>query len=105
MADLLSLLPSAKSSAYKNKQYHNKKKLSNPADLQLVVNNNNETDANTNNSNANYISSQIAKQGRRKNETVHSSFQALVPRSVSKDLIKPSKEEEAATARTYKSST
>ena len=80
-----------------NKQYHNKKKLSNPADLQLVVNNNNETDANT--SNANYISSQIAKQGRRKNETVHSSFQALVPRSVSKkDLVKPSKEEEAATA-------
>ena len=75
MADLLSLLPSARSSAYKNKQYHNKKKLSNPADLQLVVNNNNETDANT--SNANYISSQIAKQGRRKNETVHSSFQAL----------------------------
>ena len=99
MADLLSLLPSAKSSAYKNKHYHNKKKLSNPADLQLVVNNNNETNANTNNSNANYISSQIAKQGRRKNETVHSSFQALVPRSVSKkDLVKPSKEEEAATA-------
>ena len=93
MADLLSLLPRAKStSLFRN----NKKKLSNPSDLQLVVNNDNN---NPIFSNASYISSQVARQGRRNSEIVHSSFQSLVPRSVSKkDLLRPSKEEEEATA-------
>ena len=60
---------------------------------------NSSIDSSNQDNNAQLISAQIAQQGRRKNEIVHSSFQSLVPRSVSKkDLVRPSKEEEQATA-------
>ena len=106
MADLLSLLPAPKTAnragygrnSNTNGSNANNRKLANQDELKMVVRNSSIDSSNQDN-NAQLISAQIAQQGRRKNEIVHSSFQSLVPRSVSKkDLVRPSKEEEQATA-------
>ena len=106
MADLLSLLPAPKTAnrasygrnSDTNGSNANNRKLANQAELKMVVRNSSIDSSNQDN-NAQLISAQIAQQGRRKDEIVHSSFQSLVPRSVSKkDLVRPFKEEEQATA-------